>query len=214
MQITPNQETHGGWARNSEPKAQRFAQHLEQIFQLHGKQGEEEQVMTTGDIAPENEEIKPATATEVKNEINNINPKKAPGFHLITGEGLQQLPRKAIVKITGLINAAFRLKYVPRLWKVAEGIMIAKPGKPPHEAASYWPISLLPVMSKLFEKLLNKRLKPIIERKNLLPNHQFGFQSEHSTIDWVHRITNTVEKALEGKKSLFRILPGCGASFR
>ncbi len=157
--------------------------------------------MTTEDIAPENEEIKPATATEVKNEINNnINPKKAPGFDLITGEVLQQLSRKAIVKITSLINAAFRLKYVPRLWKVAEVIMIPNPGKPPHEAASYRPISLLPVMSKLFEKLLNKRLKPIIERKNLILNHQFRFQSKHSTIDQVHRITNIIEKALEEKK--------------
>ena len=78
--------------------------------------------------------------------------------------------------------------------------MIPKPGKPPHEAASYRPISLLPVMSKLFEKLLIKRLKPIIERKNLIRNHQFGFQSKHSTIDQVHRITNIIEQALEEKK--------------
>jgi len=55
-------------------------------------------------------------------------------------------------------------------------------------------------MSKLFEKLLIKRLKPIIERKTLIPNHQFGFRSKHSTIDQVHRITNIVENALEEKK--------------
>ena len=78
--------------------------------------------------------------------------------------------------------------------------MIPKPGKPPHEAASYRPISLLPVTSKLFEKLLIKRLKPINERKNLIPNHQFGFRSKLSTIDQVHRITNIAENALEEKK--------------
>jgi len=77
--------------------------------------------------------------------------------------------------------------------------MIPKPGKPPHEAASYRPILLLPVMSKLFDNLLIKRLKPIIERKNLIPNHHFGFRSKHSTTDQVHRITNT-ENALEEKK--------------
>jgi len=54
-------------------------------------------------------------------------------------------------------------------------------------------------MSKLFEKLLIKRLKPIIERKILIPNHQFGFRSKHLTIDQVHRITNIVENALEKK---------------
>jgi hypothetical protein len=178
---------------------QRFAEHLEHIFQLHGSQEEKE--MITEEIVQENEEIKLVTTTEVKNEIkNNINPKKASRFDLITGEVLQQLPRKAIVKITNLINAAFRLKYVPRLWKVAEVIMIPKLGKPLHEAASYRPISLLPVMSELFKKLLIKRLKPIIERKHLIPNHQFGFRSKHSTIDQVHRITNIIENKLEEKK--------------
>jgi hypothetical protein len=97
---------------------------------------------------------------------------------------------------------------------VAEVIVIPKPGKPPHDAASYRPISLLPMMSKLFEKLLIKRLKPIIERKNLTPNHQFGFQSKHSTIDQVHRTTNIIENALEEKKNLFRNLPECGTSLR
>jgi hypothetical protein len=93
----------------------------------------------------------------VKNEINsNINPKKAAGFDLITGDVLRQLSRKAVVKVTNLINGAFRMKCVPSLWKVAEVIMIPKPGKPPHEGASYRPISLFTVMSNLFEKLLIK----------------------------------------------------------
>ncbi len=70
----------------------------------------------------------------------------------IDGEMLRQLPRKAIDKLTHIINAAFRLQYVPKLWKVAEVIMISKPGKPPNNITSYGPISLLPVMLKLFEK--------------------------------------------------------------
>lgn len=105
-----------------------------------------------------------------------------------------------MIKLTNLINASFRLRYVPQLWKVAEIIMIPKPGKPPHEATSYRPISLLPVIAKLYEKILLKRLNPIIESKSVIPNHQFGFRSKHSTIDQVHRITNVIEKALEEKK--------------
>jgi hypothetical protein len=99
-----------------------------------------------------------------------------------------------------LINTSFRLKYVPQLWKLAEVIMIPEPGKPPQESTSYRPISLLPIMSKLFEKLLLKRLRLIIEDKNLIPDHQFGFRTQHSTIDQVHRITNIIEQSLEEKK--------------
>jgi hypothetical protein len=110
MQIPPTRKRDGKWARNNEQKAQQFAKHLEQIFQPLGSQ--EEKAMITKDIFQENEEIKLATKREVKNVIhNNINPKKAPGFDLITGEVLQQLLRKAIVKITNLINAAFMMMY-------------------------------------------------------------------------------------------------------
>jgi hypothetical protein len=34
--------------------------------------------------------------------------------------------------------------------------MVAKPGKPPTETNSYRPISLLPIMSTIFERLLLK----------------------------------------------------------
>jgi hypothetical protein len=43
--------------------------------------------------------------------------------------------------------------------------MIPKPGKPLDEVSLHRPISLLPVVSKIFEKLLLKRLKIIIKKK-------------------------------------------------
>jgi hypothetical protein len=68
----------------------------------------------------------------------------------------------------------------------SRGIMILKPGKPPNKVDSYRPISLLPIMSKLFEKLLLIRQKSVITKKNLIPDHQFGFRNLHSTLEQVH----------------------------
>lgn len=56
----------------------------------------------------------------------NINSKFAPSFDLITGEVLKNL-KKGIILLTYLINASYRLKYVPDVWKVSEMIMIPKP---------------------------------------------------------------------------------------
>jgi len=84
MQIPPFRKTDGKWATNNEQKAQRFAEHLEHIFQLHWNQEENE--MITEGIVQENEDIKLVTATEAKNEVNNnTNPKKVPGFDLKIG---------------------------------------------------------------------------------------------------------------------------------
>lgn len=169
--IPPILRNDGTWARNNKEKAETFAEHLAQIFQPNDQNADPTLEEVTNQ---EKEGITLVTPKEVVNEIKtNISSKKAPGFDLISGEVLKALPRKAVVMLTYLINAAFRLKYIPVIWKIAEVKMILKPGKPPNVATSYRPISLLPVLSKLVEKLILKRLKPIIQSKKLIPKHQF-----------------------------------------
>lgn len=197
MPTSPLKDTREQWVRDNQGKANLFADYLSNIFTpLPGNQN-----LAESRDQETNIKIPPVTVKEVEDTIKTkINPSKAPGYDLITGAVLKQLPRKALLQITRLVNAAFRISYVPLPWKIAEVIMIPKPGKPPEELPSYRPISLLPVMSKLFEKLLLKRLLPIIEERNIIPNHQFGFRQKHSTIEQVHRITRIIEQALEEKK--------------
>lgn len=84
--------------------------------------------------------------------------------------------------------------------KKAEVIVVLKPGKSPDSATSYRPISLLPILPKLYEKLLLKRLKLLLQEQNLLPDEQFGFREKHSTIDQVHRLVALINYSLESKK--------------
>ena len=77
--------------------------------------------------------------------------------------------------------------------------MLPKPGKDPHQTASYRLISLLPVFSKILEKIIYDRIKTIIEIRKLIPEHQFGFRNKHSTIEQMHRLINEIIIALENK---------------
>jgi hypothetical protein len=77
-------------------------------------------------------------------------------------------------------------RYFPAQWKDAQIILILKPGKPSNELTSYRPISLLPTVSKVFEKILLKRLFPVVENNRLICNHQFGLRQRHSTIEQTH----------------------------
>jgi hypothetical protein len=88
------------------------------------------------------------------NEIQRIKreARKAPGYDLITSRILKELPIKGIVHLTSICNAIIRTGYYPTQWKVAQIIMIPKPRKKTDEVTSYRPISLLPIMSKVFEK--------------------------------------------------------------
>ena len=102
--------------------------------------------------------------------------------------------------MTIIFNAILRIQYFSKLWKLAQIIMLPKPGKDPHQTASYRPISLLPVFSKILEKIIYDRIKRTIEKKKLMPDHQFGFRNKHSTIEQMHRLINEIILALENKQ--------------
>ena len=200
LHAPPLKDTQGKWAKDNQSKADLFADYLASIF-TSNPADPNEQILESVSLKDHEIKIPLTSVKEIQKIIKSeISSKKAPGYDLITGQILKELPRKALVQITKVLNAAFRLNYVPQLWKFAEVIMIPKQGKPPNELTSYRPISLLPVLSKLFEKILLKRLTPIVEAKVLVPKHQFGFRQKHSTIDQVHRITHNIEQALEEKK--------------
>jgi hypothetical protein len=121
-------------------------------------------------------------------------------YDLINNKILKKLTNKTILLLIHINNAMLRLSYIPSIWKFSTKILIAKPGKPKHLVTSYHPISLLPMLGKLFEKLLLKRITPIIKEKNIIPNTQFGFRSYHSTIHQIDRIIDKISSSLEKKE--------------
>ena len=77
--------------------------------------------------------------------------------------------------------------------------MIPKPNKPPEKVTSYRPISLLPTLSKVLKKIVLKRLVPLAISKKIIPDTQFGFRPNQSTIYQLHRVVNIISTSLEKK---------------
>jgi hypothetical protein len=59
------------------------------------------------------------------------------------------------------------------------------------------------VFFKLFEKLLLKQLKPIVEEKHIMSEHQFGFCNKHYIVDQIHCVTNVINKDIAEKNIVF-----------
>ena len=57
-----------------------------------------------------------------------------------------------------------------------------------NDAGNFRPISLLPIISKVFEKLLFKRIEHFLNVNRVLSPSQFGFRSKRSTIDAVAEV--------------------------
>jgi hypothetical protein len=141
--------------------------------------------------------ITPFSTAEVSAVIARLKVRKAPGYYLISGKVLQELPPTAVVLLTTLYNSMLRFSYYPLLWKFAQTIMVPKPSKPADEVASYRPISLLPIPSKALEKHLQKRLWSDVDLSHLIPGYKFGFRPGHSPVQQAYRVVNAIVKSLE-----------------
>ncbi|GFT59713.1 RNA-directed DNA polymerase from mobile element jockey [Trichonephila clavipes] len=91
----------------------------------------------------------------------------------------------------------FKLRYFPNAWKTAVVIPILKPGKNPKLADSHRPISLLPILSKLAEKIISARLNDYLERNNILTPEQNGFRPRLSTSHQLLRVVEYIKDAID-----------------
>ncbi len=177
-------------------KANLFASSLEEVFKPNDIKTDVVPYVTLGGL----DVIKHASPIEVAEVLDKLKVKKTPGPDRVNADMLKNLSKKGIVYLTKLINTALRLKYVPKEWKLADVIMILKPGKPPDAVSSYRPISLLSIISKVFERILLPRIKIHVDNQDILPEEQFGFRAKHGTIEQAHRLANHISQALENKQ--------------
>lgn len=125
--------------------------------------------------------MKHTLPNEIKHFKLKLKDKKSPGHDLITNKILKFLPNKSIMLLMHLYNSMLHLSYFLLIWKLSTIIFIHKSNKTKNEASSYCPISLLPVLAKLFEKILLSRIRPIIQPQNIILDTQFDFRAKHST---------------------------------
>jgi hypothetical protein len=90
-----------------------------------------------------------------------------------------------------------RIGYFPNTWEIAIIIPIYKPGKNKNSPSSYRPITLLPTLSKILERIMLHRMKPYLK---IIPLHQFGFKRLHSTCHQLQRIFEIIIKGFEKKE--------------
>ncbi|GFU90599.1 RNA-directed DNA polymerase from mobile element jockey [Trichonephila clavipes] len=105
----------------------------------------------------------------------------------------------------------FKLRSFPNAWKTAVIIPILKPGKNPKLAESYRPISLLPILSKLAEKIISTRLNAFLESENILVPEQHGFRPRLSTSHQLLRVVEYIKDAFDRNQHVAAV---CSLTFR
>ena len=94
-----------------------------------------------------------------------------------------------------LFNMCLKESCFPDSWKVSSVVSVFKNVGERSAAKNYHPVSLLSVVSKVFEKLVNNRIVDHLEKCGLFSDFQYGFRSSRSTADLLIVISDRITRA-------------------
>jgi len=106
--------------------------------------------------------------------------------------------------ISMMFNLSLEVGTFPACLKTATVVPIHKSGDI-NCVDNYRPISMLPILSKIFEKLMLRRLKSFLKASNLLNDNQFGFRENSSTSDALLEFIECTSVSLNNRNTLIAI---------
>ena len=117
---------------------------------------------------------------EIERLVKSLANNKAPGTDKIASRVIKESAPVIIPSIVSIINSSFNSSVFPSVWKMAEVCPIPKEGD--HgEASNSRPISPLPILSKVCEKVAHDQLTSYLTEKQRLAFNQSGNKKWHAT---------------------------------
>ncbi|KAJ8711336.1 hypothetical protein PYW07_008578 [Mythimna separata] len=156
--------------------------------------------------------LHPTSENEVRRIIFNLKNTGSSGWDGITTKFLKKGVNIIVEPVTAICNICFATGTFPLALKRSVTIPIFKSGDR-DMVSNYRPISLLPSLSKILEKLMNCRLKKYLELKGFLSSNQFGFREGRSTCDALHKLTSFVANGLDNKDKVLGVFLDLAKAF-
>ena len=125
--------------------------------------------------------IQTLQVTEVTRKLWSINIHTAAGPDELPAALLKRFKDAISPCITRVMNASICMNTFPTSWKLANVAPIWKNKGSRTDAANYRPISVLPVLGRVFEKLSARQLSAHCEIQDIIPTQQFGFRGHSSS---------------------------------
>lgn len=128
---------------------------------------------------------------EVRDIINGLRNSRSKDPYDINVHIIKSLKDIIVYPLTNLINQCIRDNTFPAVLKLAKVIPIFKKGCK-DDTSNYRPISLTPILGKIFEKVLKQQINEFFEENKLFHNSQFGFRNQRSTTLAINKLTQIV----------------------
>ena len=133
--------------------------------------------------------FKPKDITKI---LRSLKPDKASGPDKVPSRVLEECAAELASPLCRLFQLCFSKGTFPDQWKTASVIPVHKrDSKSDPTNLKYRPISLLSIISKVMETVVNKQLQNHLLNNKLICSRQFGFRPHHSTADLLTILAQT-----------------------
>ena len=140
--------------------------------------------------------FKPTNKNEVLAILRKIKRRKAPGHDNIPTCMIIDGANEISAPLSELINHCLETSVFPSEEKIAKVTPIYKSGER-SSMDNYRPISVLPVLSKVIERVVHQQVYDYLEKNELLSRRQFGFRNRSSTQHAVTLFSDSIRKNMD-----------------
>ena len=143
--------------------------------------------------------LSPTSALEVSSVVSTLKNSRSEG-----ADGLCILPIKESINmlaspLSHIFNLSFSSGVFPDALKIGKVLPIFK-NDDSSLFSNYRPISILPCLSEVLEKLFYSRLFDFLIKFNVLNHHQYGFRQHHSTYMAILELVNNIYQGFENNE--------------
>jgi hypothetical protein len=149
---------------------------------------------------------------EVLKVLKELNVKKAVGADEISAKVLVFSAEGIAASLASIFNYSLESGKIPLEWKLANVTPVHKGGRSV-EVGNFRPISILPVVSKVFERIIHQQLYDYLQKHSILHPVQSGFRPNHTTQDVLVGMVDVWRKALDENKLVGAVMIDLSKAF-
>ena len=156
--------------------------------------------------------LNPTNLHEVTDTVRSLKRSKSSGFDEISVNLLKKIIHPIALPLTHIFNLSLSTGRCPTSLKIAKVTPVYKKDDS-SLITNYRPISLLPSISKILEKLVYKRVFKFLTNNDLLSPKQFGFRKGHSTDHAILQLYDKITHSLSQKEHVIGVFMDLSKAF-
>lgn len=146
--------------------------------------------------------LDPVTVEELSSTIMSLKSEASSGYDNVSARTLKQALPHLTTALLPLINQCFTTGHFPSTFKRTIIIPLYKGTGDKSDPNNYRPVSIISNLSKLFEKILYKRILTFLTNSNFFANYQFGFLPGSNTTTAILQAVDRIKSGLDDGDSV------------